>query len=257
MDIATVFGVVSAFGLVCIAIFMGGGIALFINLPSLMIVVGGTLGATMINYRLKDMLGVMAVVKKALFTRNIAVNELINKFLAFAQKARKEGILALESEIKDLDDEFVKKGVQLSIDGMEPQEIRDVLETEVEFVKARHQLGADIFMTMGTFAPALGMIGTLIGLVQMLQTMDDPSTIGPSMAVALLTTFYGSIMANIVCLPIAGKLKTRSKEEVLSKEMSIQGVISLSNGDNPRILEQKLLAFLPPSQRTSAASKNG
>jgi chemotaxis protein MotA len=252
MDIATVLGIISAFGLVCIAIFMGGGLQLFINIPALMIVVGGTLGATMINYPLKDVFGVFKVVKKALFAKNMSVNELIKRFVTFAQKSRKEGILALEGEMKDVSDEFLRKGVQLAIDGLEPQEIGDILETEVDFVRSRHQLGAEIFSTMGTFSPALGMIGTLIGLVQMLQTMDDPSRIGPAMAVALLTTFYGSIMANIVCLPIAGKLKTRSKEEVLTKEMAIQGIASLSNGDNPRILEQKLQAFIPPSQRESS-----
>jgi chemotaxis protein MotA len=252
MDIATVLGVISAFGLVCIAIFMGGGIQLFINIPALMIVVGGTLGATMINYPLRDVFGVLNVVKKALFARNISVTELIKRFVVYAQKSRKEGILALENEIKEVNDEFLKKGVQLAIDGLEPQEISDILETEVEFVRTRHQLGAEIFSTMGTFSPALGMIGTLIGLVQMLQTMDDPSRIGPAMAVALLTTFYGSILANIVCLPISGKLKTRSKEEVLTKEMAIQGIVSLSNGDNPRILEQKLQAFIPPNQRESS-----
>jgi chemotaxis protein MotA len=251
MDIATILGVISAFGLVCIAIFMGGGIELFANIPALMIVVGGTLGATMINYPLRDVFGVLNVVKKALFARNISVTELIKRFVVYAQKSRKEGILALENEIKEVNDEFLKKGVQLAIDGLEPQEISDILETEVEFVRSRHQLGAEIFSTMGAYAPALGMIGTLIGLVQMLQTMDDPSRIGPAMAVALLTTFYGSIMANIMCLPISGKLKTRSKEEVLTKEMAIQGIVSLSNGDNPRILEQKLQAFIPPNQRGS------
>lgn len=252
MDIATVLGVISAFGLVLVAIFMGGGLGLFINIPALMIVVGGTLGTTMINYPLKDMFGVLNVVKKALLTKNIASDELIKTFLEFAGKSRKEGILSLEGDIKDVSDEFLKKGVQLSIDGLEPQEISNLLETELDFVRTRHQLGAEIFTTMGTFAPALGMIGTLIGLVQMLQSMEDPSSIGPAMAVALLTTFYGSIMANIVCMPIAGKLKTRSKEETLTKEMTIQGVISLSNGDNPRILEQKLHAFVPPNQRESS-----
>ena len=251
MDIATILGVISAFGLVWIAIFMGGGIQLFINIPALMIVVGGTLGATMINYPLRDVFGVFNVVKKALFARNASVAEVIKRFMAFAQKSRKEGILALETEIKQVNDEFLKKGVQLAIDGLEPQEISDILETEVEFVRSRHQLGAEIFSTMGTFSPALGMIGTLIGLVQMLQTMDDPSKVGPAMAIALLTTFYGAIIANIVCLPISGKLKTRSKEEVLTKEMAIQGIVSLSNGDNPRILEQKLQAFIPPNQRES------
>ncbi len=252
MDFATILGVISAFGLVCIAIFMGGGLQLFVNIPALMIVVGGTLGATMINYPLRDVFAVFKVVKKALFARNISVSELIKRFVVYAQKSRKEGILALENEMKEVNDEFLKKGVQLAIDGLEPKEISDILETEVEFVRTRHQLGAEIFSTMGTFSPALGMIGTLIGLVQMLQTMDDPSKIGPAMAVALLTTFYGSIMANIVCLPISGKLKTRSKEEVLTKEMAIQGIVSLSNGDNPRILEQKLQAFIPPNQRESS-----
>ncbi len=252
MDIATILGVISAFGLMCIAISMGGGIQLFINIPALMIVVGGTLGATMINYPVKDVLGVFKVVKKALFAKKISVTELIKRFVTFARKSRKEGILTLEDDIKDVSDEFLRKGVQLAIDGLEPQEISEILETEIDFVRSRHQLGAEIFTTMGTFSPALGMIGTLIGLVQMLQTMDDASKIGPAMAVALLTTFYGSIMANIVCLPIAGKLRTRSKEEVLTKEMAIQGIASLSNGDNPRILEQKLQAFIPPNQRESS-----
>lgn len=252
MDIATILGVISAFGLMCIAISMGGGIQLFINIPALMIVVGGTLGATMINYPVKDVLGVFKVVKKALFAKKISVTELIKRFVTFAKKSRKEGILTLEDDIKDENDEFLRKGVQLAIDGLEPQEISEILETEIDFVRSRHQLGAEIFTTMGTFSPALGMIGTLIGLVQMLQTMDDASKIGPAMAVALLTTFYGSIMANIVCLPIAGKLRTRSKEEVLTKEMAIQGIASLSNGDNPRILEQKLQAFIPPNQRESS-----
>ena len=252
MDFATVLGVISAFGLVAIAIFMGGGVKLFINVPALMIVVGGTLGATMISYPLRDVFGVFKVAKKAVFAKNISISELIRRFIGFAKKSRKEGILALEGEVKGVRDEFLKKGIQLSIDGLEPQEIEDVLETEVDFIRSRHQLGADVFTTMGTFSPALGMIGTLIGLVQMLQTLDDPSGIGPAMAVALLTTFYGSIMANIVCLPIAGKLRVRSKEEVLTKEMTIRGIISLSNGDNPRILEQRLMAFIPPDQRESS-----
>jgi chemotaxis protein MotA len=248
MDIATIVGILSATGLVLGAIFMGSGLNVFINIPSLCIVVGGTIGVTLIAYPLKDFLSVIKVVQKALFTKTISATELISKFTSFANKTRKEGILALESEIKEVKDEFLKKGVQLSIDGLEPQQIQNILDTEIDFVRDRHKLGADIFTSMGTFAPAMGMIGTLIGLVQMLQSMDDPSTIGPAMAVALLTTFYGSLMANICCMPIAGKLKTRSKEEMLTKEMTIQGIISLSNGDNPRILEQKLLAFLPPAK---------
>jgi len=249
MDIATLLGVISAFGLVVSAIFMGGGLMLFINVPSALIVIGGTIGTTLIAYPLGDMLKVVSVVKNALLTQAMHAATLIETFVNFANKSRREGILALESEIKKVENEFLQRGIQLSIDGLEPTEIKDILETEVEFIRSRHQLGAEIFTTMGTFAPALGMIGTLIGLVQMLQSMEDPSSIGPAMAVALLTTFYGSLMANLVCMPIAGKLKTRSKEEVLVKEMTVEGIISLSNGDNPRILEQKLKAFIPPNQR--------
>ena len=251
MDIATIVGIISAFGLVLIAILMGGGLTMFINVPALLVVVGGTLGATMVNYPLKEVIGVLSVVRKVLFTKNIPVNELIRRFVTFANKTRREGILALESEMNNVKDEFLKKGVQLSIDGLEPQEIKDILSIEIESVNTRHQLGAEVFITMGRYAPALGMIGTLIGLVQMLQSMEDPSTIGPAMAVALLTTFYGSIMANIICMPFAGKLRTRSNEEMLTKELTVQGVISLSSGDNPRIMEQKLNAFIAPKQRES------
>ncbi|NVL89365.1 MAG: MotA/TolQ/ExbB proton channel family protein [Desulfobacterales bacterium] len=249
MDIATVFGIISAFGLVIMAIMMGGGLSLFVNVPSLMIVVGGTMGATMVNYPLKEVLAVFQIVRNVFLKKRTLSEDVIKQFMDFSTKARREGILSLEAELKSVEEEFLKKGVQLSIDGLEPQAIREILETEITFVQSRHRKGAEIFTTMGTFSPALGMIGTLIGLVQMLQSMDDPSSIGPAMAVALLTTFYGSIIANIMCLPIAGKLRTRSGEEVLIKEMVIEGVICLSNGENPRIVEQKLQAFLPPSER--------
>ena len=251
MDLATILGIVSAFGLVIIAIVMGGGISLFVNIPSLMIVVGGTLGATMINYPLKDVLGAIRVVKIAFFAKNETADETVKQFVEFGGKARREGILALESDVKNVEDDFLGKGLQLSVDGLEPQAIETIMDTEVAFLRERHQSGAEIFSTMGTFAPALGMIGTLIGLVQMLQSMDDPSSIGPAMAVALLTTFYGSVMANLIYMPIAGKLRTRSKEETLVKEMVIQGVISLTKGENPRILEQKMLAFMAPRDRQS------
>lgn len=256
MDIATLLGIISSFGLVIVAILMGGGISLFINIPSLMIVVGGTLGTTMINYPLKDVLGAIGVGKNVFFAKTLSVEEVINQFVEFGNKARREGILALESDVKDVEDPFLKKGIQLSVDGLEPQAIQSIMDTEVDFLRERHQLGAEIFLTMGTFAPALGMIGTLIGLVQMLQSMDDPSSIGPSMAVALLTTFYGSVMANLICMPVAGKLRTRSKEETLVKDMIIEGVISLTKGENPRILEQKMLSFVSPKVRESSFNKD-
>ncbi len=254
MDIATILGVVSAFSLVLLSIMMGSGLGAFFNAPSLMIVVGGTLGATMINYPLGDVIGVIRVGMKVIFAKSSSVPELIASFVDFATRARREGILALESSISEVNDEFLRKGLQLTVDGLEPVAIEEILQTEIDYVEARHKLGADIFQTLGTFAPALGMIGTLIGLVQMLQSMDDPSSIGPSMAVALLTTFYGSMMANILFLPMAGKLRKRSQEEVMVKEVVLNGILSIAKGDNPRILEQKLHSFVPPNQRKSAFS---
>jgi len=249
MDIATLLGIVSAFGLVVLAILMDGGMSIFINPPSLMIVVGGTLGATMINYPLKEVLGAVNVLKHVFFAKPVPAKEITSQFVGYANKARREGILSLESEARTVDDDFLKKGLELSVDGVEPNAIQDIMETEVDFLRERHQLGAEIFTTMGSFAPALGMIGTLIGLVQMLQSMDDPSSIGPAMAIALLTTFYGSVLANLVFMPVAGKLKTRSKEENMVKEMITEGLVALAKGDNPRILEQKMLSFIPPKER--------
>jgi chemotaxis protein MotA len=252
MDIATLVGIFSAFGLVSTAILMGGSFTLFINIQGLMIVAGGTLGATLINYPLGDVLRVFKVVKNALFHRKQTAQGIISGFVTLGGTARREGILALESSIDEVGDDFMKKGLQLSIDGLEPASIKDILDTEIVSIQDRHKLGAEIFTTLGTFAPALGMIGTLIGLVQMLQRMDDPSTIGPAMAVALLTTFYGALLANIVCLPIAGKLRNRSDEEVMMKELMTEGILSIAKGDNPRLLEQKLNAYLPVQLRETS-----
>ncbi|MBN2419555.1 MAG: motility protein A [Deltaproteobacteria bacterium] len=252
MDIATVIGIISAFALVISAIMFGGSLSIFISIPSLMIVVGGTIGAAMINYPLPDIIKVTRVLKNAFFMKAFTAKELISNFVSLAGTARREGILALENALNDINDDFMKKGLQLSVDGLEPVSIKDILDTEIGNIQERHKLGADIFTTLGTFAPAMGMIGTLIGLVQMLQTMDDPSTIGPAMAVALLTTFYGSVMANLVCLPIAGKLRNKSTEEVRMKGLMSEGIMSIAKGDNPRLLEQKLNAFLSPELRESS-----
>ncbi len=249
MDIATLVGIITAFALVLIAIVMGGSFGLFVNIPALMIVAGGTLGATMINYPLPDILKVFKVVKNAFFHKQLTSQGLISNFVGLAGTARREGILALETSVNEIDDEFMKKGLQLSVDGLEPTSIREILSTEIVSIQERHKLGSEIFTTIGTFAPALGMIGTLIGLVQMLQSMNDPSSIGPAMAVALLTTFYGALTANILCLPIAGKLRNRSGDEVMMKELMTEGIVSIAKGDNPRIIEQKLNAYLPEQLR--------
>ncbi len=254
MDIATLSGIVSAFLLVFIAIFMGGSMNIFIDIPSAMITVGGTIGVTLINYPLKDILGVIGVVKNAFFQKNHDQQDLIKKIIEMASQARKEGLLALQTAAKSLEDEFMKVGIQSLVDGMEPEAIRGILSTDIEYLEERHSHGADIFATMATFAPAMGLIGTLIGLVQMLQNLNDPSKIGPGMAVALLTTFYGAVMANMLFLPISGKLKKRSSIEIQYREIMLEGIISISGGVNPRIIEQKLHAFLPPKMRESSFS---
>ena len=251
MDFATLIGIVVAFALVLISISLGSGLDLFIDYPSMLIVFGGTFGATMVHHPLKEVFAVFKVMRHVFFTRLSNSNDIIPMFVGLAHKSRKEGILALESELETMDDPFLLKGLQLAIDGMEPESIRQILETEVECLEERHRSGGEILNTMGTLFPSMGMIGTLIGLVQMLKSMADPSTIGPAMAVALLTTFYGAVGANLVCLPMAGKLRKRSKEEVAVKDMLICGILSLAAGDNPRILEQKLLVFVPPALRQS------
>ena len=246
MDIATLMGIIVAFGLVISSILMGGPGAWFINYPSIMIVLGGTTGATLIAYPLSEVLSVFGVAKNAFLYQTQPPDKLVPLIVGFAKKARQEGILSFESQLKNMEDPFLAKGLQLAIDGMESNSIEDVLSTEIAYVEERHRLGAEIFSTMGAFAPAVGMLGTIIGLVQMLMQMEDPSSIGAPMAVALLTTFYGTLLANLLFLPIAGKLKTRSKQEILQKNLVIEGIISIQSGDNHRIVEQKLKAFLSP-----------
>jgi len=249
MDLATIIGIVLSFGLVVSAIMVGSSLMIFISIPSALIVIGGTLGATLVNYPLGQVLGVIGVVKKAFFTNLDSPNDIIERFMDYANRARREGILSLEPIIKQIDDLYLKKGLQLTVDGLEPQAIQEILETEISYREERHETGAEIMSALGAFAPALGMIGTVIGLVQMLQTMSDPSTIGPAMAVALITTFYGAVLANLVFIPLSGKLKHRSKEEVLLMEMVMEGILAISKGENPRIIQEKLSSFVPPRQR--------
>lgn len=250
MDIGTIVGIIAAYGLIVFAI--GTQLVLFINIPSALIVIGGTLGATMVSFPLGRVLGAMNVAKNAFFIKKLDPSIMIKDLIEYAGRARKEGILALESVVGSIKDEFLAKGLQLAVDGLEPRFIQKILETEIQFIEDRHKQGADVFSTMAALAPAFGLIGTLVGLVLMLQSMDDPSAIGPSMAVALITTFYGAVLANTLFLPISGKLQSRSKEELLVKELILEGILSIASGDNPRIMEQKLNSFLPPKLRKSS-----
>lgn len=250
MDLATIIGTIVAFGLVLGA--MGSDIPSFIDFPSVLIVFGGTIGAALVTYPLGHVLGVVGVIKKAFLSKLDTPEELIAKFVDYASRVRREGILSLEPLLKEIPDEFFRKALQLVVDGLEPQMIQEILDTEISCQEDRHAMGAEIMLAFGALAPAMGMIGTVIGLVLMLKNMEDPSSIGPAMAVALITTFYGAVLANLVFNPMAGKLKTRSKQEVLLRSMIVEGVMSLSKGENPRILEEKLNSFLAPKQRKKA-----
>jgi len=252
MDISTILGIIFGFGLVIGAMGQGGGLLWFFNTPSAMIVLGGTIGAVLINYPLSDILGVSKVAKNVFFQKELKTESAIKTLVEMSRIARRDGILALENKLEDIKDPFFTKGVMLMIDGVEPTALSRILHTELEYVSERHRMGAEIFMTMGNFAPAMGMMGTLIGLVKMLMQMDDPSSIGPAMAVALLTTFYGVILANLIFLPAAGKLKTRSAAELTVKQLIINGILSVQSGDNPRILEEKLHSFISPDERKTA-----
>ena len=252
MDLATIIGFVVAIGAVIMSISANGPLSAFWDPGSAFIVIGGTLAATLINYPLNDVLGIGGVLKNALFYKAPSPGETIKQLVHFAEMARREGILFLEKEMANIEDPFLKQGLQLAVDGTEPDLMRSIMSTEISYLQERHSIGAGIFDTMGAFAPAFGMIGTLIGLVLMLGSMEDPSSIGPAMAVALITTFYGAVMANIFFLPIAGKLKVRSSQEVLIKEIIMEGILSMQSGDNPRIVEQKLISFVAPKLRTTA-----
>lgn len=251
MDLATIIGIVGAFSLVLIAVASGGGLTWFLDGPSALIVFGGTFGAVLVNYPLADVLGVIKVAQNAFFKKEQKARAAIDLLVAMSKVSRKEGMLALQNMTGRLRDPFLVKAVNLIIDGLEPVDVTNILETELDFIEERHRLGAEIFTTMGNYAPAMGMTGTLIGLVQMLMRMNDPSAIGPAMSVALVTTFYGVVLAYLLFLPLAGKLKRLSAQELLVKQLIINGILSIQAGDNPRILEQKLHAFISPHERKS------
>ncbi|MBK36634.1 MAG: motility protein A [Gemmatimonadetes bacterium] len=249
MDITTIVGLIAGFTLIVMGILNGGQLSAFIDTPSLLITLGGTVAGTLINHPLQQMVGLVSVGMKAFFWTSLPSSELIEKIVGFAETARREGILALEQAGQEIDDAFMSTGIRLAVDGTEPELIQTILETELSFVEERHKAGANIFTYMGSAGPAFGMIGTLVGLVNMLQNLDDPSALGPGMATALITTFYGAVVANLIFIPISGKLKIRSAEELLQKRMIMEGIMSIQSGDNPRIVEQKLATFIAPSLR--------
>jgi chemotaxis protein MotA len=249
LDIATVVGIVAAFGLIVWSILLGGSLSGFIDMPSVAVVLGGTTGALLISFPLPKFLSMVNLFKKTFLFSLEEPDNVISKMVGYAERARREGMLALEEDSENETDEFLRKGLRLAVDGTDPQLLEKILETDVEQIESRHSEGAKILSTGGTFAPAFGMIGTLIGLVNMLSSLEDPTQIGAGMATALITTFYGAVMANAVFLPLSGKLETRSKEEMVIKNMIIEGIMAIQSGDSPRIVEEKLKSFLSPTER--------
>ncbi len=254
MDISSVVGLILAIGLIlgAIAIAPGSSFGAFIDYPSAMVVIGGAIAAALMSFPLKNCLGVGKVTLKAFFNQVESIPDLIETIVSLAETARRDGLLALEERLDEIDNPFIVSGIQMAVDGTRPDVIEDVMRTELDAVATRHRDGKSILDQMGRFAPAFGMIGTLMGLIIMLGNMSDPSSIGAGMAVALITTLYGAILANVMFLPFAEKLGFINKQELLVMEIIIRGIMGIQSGDNPRVIEQKLNTFVPPKMRTGA-----
>ena len=242
MDLATIIGIVLGVFLVMAAIFLGGSPWLFFNVQGILIVLGGTAATTLIRFPMQRVAKMMSVVKNAFSQRLPTPDGIIEELIQIARVARKEGVLTLETY--QTDDEFLRDGIQLVVDGNDTESIQEILQTDIRYLQRRHRNGQDILKSIGEAAPAFGMVGTLIGLVIMLANMEDVKTLGPAMAVAILTTLYGALIANVLALPLAKKLEVRSKEESLNRELMMVGLMSIQKGDNPRIMETVMRAFL-------------
>lgn len=247
MDLATLIGLIGAFGIIISSIMLGGSAGTFVNTPSLLVVFGGTFLVTMMKFSLGSFLSATSVAVKAFIHKPMSSEDLIENAVELAKTARQGGLLALEDA--EVPDEFMKSGLALLVDGHPADVVRSMLSKDLQLTLKRHSDGQDIFKAIGDVGPAMGMIGTLIGLVQMLSNMDDPKQIGPAMAVALLTTLYGAILANMVALPIADKLSVRSKEENKTKSLIIDALLGIQAGQNPRVIESMLATYLPRSKR--------
>lgn len=256
MDLGTVIGIFLGFALILWSIFAGGSLSAYIDVPSVVIVIGGAIAATLTSIPADRVKGFVGVFMKAVFHKPVDLEKIIDELVSFAEIARRDGILSLESHCNDIEDPFIVRGIQMAVDGTDPELIEQILETDLENLTERHEVGKALFDSIGKYAPAFGMIGTLIGLVAMLQDMSDPNALGAGMAIALLTTLYGAIFANAFALPLADKLGLRSAEEALAKTIIIKGVMSIQSGDNPRVVEQKLKTYLPPKLRGSEDEAN-
>lgn len=247
MDLATLVGLLGAMALIVVSMLMSGELGMFVNAPSLVIVVGGSMFAVMAKFSLPQFLGAVKVAAKSFKHKSIDPSALIEEVVALADEARKGGLLSLEG--KEVSSDFLQRGIQLLVDGHDPDVVKSLLAKDKNQAIERHMLGSKIFDAFTDVAPAMGMIGTLIGLVAMLANMDDPKAIGPAMAVALLTTLYGAVIANAITGPIAEKLRLRADEEALIKSLVIDALLAIQNGQNPRVIDSMLKNYLPERLR--------
>lgn len=247
MDIATLLGLLGAVAVIALAVVLGGSAGTFVNVPSIAVVVGGTFAATLTRISLSDFLGSFKLVLSTFLHKSVSLTKLIEEAVELSDVARKEGVLALEG--REIGDPFLEKGINFCIDGHPTEVVQKMLSKDINLSIERHEIGREMFKAIGDAAPAMGMIGTLIGLVQMLSNMSDPKAIGPAMAVALLTTLYGAVIANAIALPLADKLKKISQEERLSKSLILESVSAIQAGTNPRVVEQILVTYLPEDLR--------
>lgn len=260
VDLASLLGLLLCFGMCAFGMIQSAGLAhinRYLDLPSMIITFGGSFFAVLMGSTLKDYIGGLKSFTLIFKAPDLDAKSMIQKIIDLSNVARKEGLLSLEEAAGNLDDDFMKKGILLIVDGTDPDLVRGIMETELISIEDRHKKNISFWENLGAMGPAWGMIGTLIGLVNMLYEMDDPSAIGPSMAVALITTMYGSLLANWICTPVASKLKTNNVGEIMMKEIMIEGLLSIQAGENPRVIEEKLKSFLSPGDRIMQEGNNG
>jgi chemotaxis protein MotA len=250
MDIATIIGFLLATFCIYFSIFVGGAsLSTFYDLPSIFCVIGGGFAAVVICFPMKALLAFPKVSLKVVLNKQENLLEVINSLVTLAETARRDGLLALEAKLPEIKFPLIRAGLQMAVDGADAGTIESVLRSEIESTGRRHKDGKALLDQLGKYAPAYGMIGTLLGLVMMLSNMSDPSSIGAGMAVALLTTLYGAVVSNVLCLPAAEKLGYISKQEMIARELMVRGILAIQSGESPRALEQRLMTFIPPKKR--------
>ena len=259
MDFATIGGLLLGFALITMVMIMDGGspAELFTAPQAIVLTMGGALIATIISYPLKSLPEIPKWFKAAFFSKSTDVAGMIDTLTKMSDKARREGLLALEEESKKLEDEFLRKGIMMVVDGVDPSQVRSIMHIEIEHMRERHAQGINFFTAAGGYGPTMGIIGTVMGLISVLQELDNPGELGHSIAVAFLATLWGILSANLIWLPLAGKLRANSETEAAFRELVMEGVLSLQAGENPRVVKEKLLAFLPPKRRAAAGGAEG